>query len=87
VTTEFEEEEFLSPAGQRRKTLRSMTTSNLSISPRRSFASPPSTSPERERSERGGNKLSRRSDPTVLSSNRSSPRRKTSKTTQLEKIK
>lgn len=86
VTTEFEEE-FLSPAGQRRKTLRSMTTSNLSISPRRSFASPPSTSPERERSERGGNKLSRRSDPTVLSSNRSSPRRKTSKTTQLEKIK
>ena len=90
VTTGFEEEDFLSPAGQRRKTLRSMTTSNISISPRRSFASPPSTSPERERSDRGdrgGNKLSRRSDPTLLSSNRSSPRIKTSKTTQLERIK
>lgn len=80
VTTGFEEEDFLSPAGQRRKTLRSMTTSNLSISPTRSFASP-SPSPERVC------KLSRRSDPTLLSSKKRSPRRKSSKMTQLEMIK
>ena len=74
AVTMNDEEDFLSPAGQRRKTLRSMTTSNLSLSPTRSFA--PTTSPER-------GKLNRRSDPTLLSS-RQSPR-KSSKTI-MEKV-
>ena len=57
--------DFLSPAGQRRKTLRSMTTSNLSLSPTRSLAvSPRVSSP-----------VGRRSDPTLLSTH-GSPRRK-----------
>ncbi|CAK9076331.1 unnamed protein product [Durusdinium trenchii] len=79
-TTTFDEEDFLSPTQQRRKTLRSMTTSNLSLSPSpaaaRSFVAP--HSPDRSPARATGDDLARRSDPTLLSSGRS-PRRKFSK--------
>ncbi|CAJ1352297.1 unnamed protein product [Effrenium voratum] len=76
VSTPLEDNgtEFLSPAGQRRKTLRSMTTSHLSLSPSRNSGprSPLSLSPERVRD---SGRKGRSSDPSILTSPVRSPRR------------